>query len=56
MQILGKLLLLKEEAARREMEERERKNQAEESFKEWLETVKAKGKVSRRSSACSAGE
>lgn len=45
----------KEEAARREMEEHERQKQAEESFKEWLETVKTKGKVSRQSSVCSAG-
>ncbi|XP_043083801.1 coiled-coil domain-containing protein 34-like isoform X2 [Puntigrus tetrazona] len=45
----------KEEAARREAEERERKEKAEESFKEWLEGVKTKGKLSRRSSASSAG-
>ncbi|XP_073688380.1 coiled-coil domain-containing protein 34 isoform X2 [Garra rufa] len=45
----------KEEAVRREAEERERKEKAEESFKEWLEGVKTKGKVSRQSSASSAG-
>ncbi|XP_077066127.1 coiled-coil domain-containing protein 34 [Siphateles boraxobius] len=45
----------KEEAARREAEERERKEKAEESFKEWLDGVKTKGKLSRRSSASSAG-
>lgn len=38
------------------MEEQERKKQADESFKEWLESTKTKGKVSRQSSACSAGE
>ncbi|KAF4094793.1 coiled-coil domain-containing protein 34 isoform X2 [Onychostoma macrolepis] len=45
----------KEEAARREAEERERKEKAEESFKEWLEGVNTKGKLSRQSSASSAG-
>ncbi|XP_067291814.1 coiled-coil domain-containing protein 34 isoform X1 [Pseudorasbora parva] len=45
----------KEEAARREAEERERKEKAEESFKEWLDGVKTKGKLSRQSSAPSAG-
>lgn len=45
----------KEEAARREAEERERKEKAEESFKEWLDGVKTKGKLSRQSSASSAG-
>ncbi|XP_039518116.1 coiled-coil domain-containing protein 34 [Pimephales promelas] len=45
----------KQEAARREAEERERKEKAEESFKEWLDGVKTKGKLSRRSSASSAG-
>lgn len=45
----------KEEAERRLGEERERKEKAEESFKEWLDGVKSKQKVSRQSSACSAG-
>ncbi|CAM4733858.1 unnamed protein product [Leuciscus chuanchicus] len=45
----------KEEAARRDAEERERKEKAEESFKEWLDGVKTKGKLSRRSSGSSAG-
>ncbi|XP_067236623.1 coiled-coil domain-containing protein 34 [Chanodichthys erythropterus] len=45
----------KEDAARREAEERERKEKAEESFKEWLAGVKTKGKLSRQSSASSAG-
>lgn len=45
----------KEEAERRLAEERERKEKAEESFKEWLDGVKSKQKVSRQSSACSAG-
>uniref|UniRef100_A0A671NXJ4 Coiled-coil domain-containing protein 34-like n=1 Tax=Sinocyclocheilus anshuiensis TaxID=1608454 RepID=A0A671NXJ4_9TELE len=34
---------------------RERREKAEESFKEWLEGVKTKGKLSRQSSASSAG-
>ncbi|KAK3558792.1 hypothetical protein QTP86_028695 [Hemibagrus guttatus] len=46
---------MQEEIARREKEERERKERADEKFKEWLKNIKDKERHTRESSACSAG-
>lgn len=45
-----------EELARREKEERERKERADEKFKEWLKSINDKERHKRQSSACSASK
>lgn len=46
------LYALKEEKARRQMEERERKEKAEQKFKEWITSIKDKDRHKRQPAAC----